>query len=156
MKQIKLTFLLTVLLSAVGARALAYDAKIDGIYYDFSGTEATVTYYSPSAGLNKDAYTGNVTIPTSVNYNGKTYSVKSIGEYAFNHCSSLTSVTIGNSVTSIGLNAFSNCTGLTSVTIGNAVTSIGDVAFYRCTGLTSVMIPNSVTSIGDYAFIYCM
>ncbi len=78
-----------------------------------------------------------------------------ISKYAFENCSSLTSVTIGNSVTSIGDYAFENCSSLTSVTIGNSVTSIGAGAFYDCDSLTSVVIPDSVTSIGDYAFENC-
>ena len=81
--------------------------------------------------------------------------VTSIGEYAFQSCTGLTSVTIGNSVTSIGSGAFQSCSGLTSVTIPNSVTSIGNTAFYSCTGLTSVAIPNSVTSIGIQAFNSC-
>ena len=81
--------------------------------------------------------------------------VTSIGSYAFDYCSGLTSVTIPNSVTSIGSYAFSGCTGLTSVTIPNSVTSIGGRAFYGCSGLTSVTIPNSVTSIGESAFYNC-
>ena len=82
-------------------------------------------------------------------------SVTSIGGYAFFGCSSLTSVTIGNGVTSIGDYAFSGCSSLTSVTIGNSVTSIGNYAFENCSSLTSVTIPDSVTSIGDYAFRWC-
>ena len=82
-------------------------------------------------------------------------SVTSIGSYAFNRRSGLTSVTIPNSVTSIGNSAFADCSGLTSVTIPNSVTSIGSSAFYGCSGLTSVTIPNSVTSIGEYAFCRC-
>lgn len=61
----------------------------------------------------------------------------------------------GDSVTSIGNYAFEDCTGLTSITISNSVTSIGDNTFYGCASLTSVTIPNSVTSIGDYAFSGC-
>ena len=82
-------------------------------------------------------------------------SVTSIGDRAFQYCSSLTSITIPNSVTSIGDDAFYNCDGLTSVTIPNSVTSIGDDAFWGCFALSSVTIPNSVTSIGEYAFCYC-
>ena len=58
-------------------------------------------------------------------------------------------------MTSIGNYAFEECTGLTSVTIPNSVTSIGDLAFSECSGLTFVTIPNSVTSIGGCAFAYC-
>ena len=79
----------------------------------------------------------------------------SIGSAAFQNCSSLTSVTIPNSVTTIGSSAFFVCSSLTLVTIPNSVTSIGFVAFEECSGLTSITIPNSVTSIGDRAFAFC-
>lgn len=82
-------------------------------------------------------------------------SVKSIGRAAFAACSSLTSITIPDSVTSIGDDAFEECTSLTSVSIGDGVTSIGYEAFYKCTGLTSVSIGSGVTSIGSHAFYKC-
>ena len=82
-------------------------------------------------------------------------SVTSIGKYTFDGCSNLTSVTIGDSVTSIGDHAFSGCSNLTSVTIGNSVTSIGSSAFDDCSNLTSVTIGDSVTSIGNWAFGGC-
>ena len=110
--------------------------------------------------------------------------VISIEDCAFQG-TSLTSITIPDSVTSIGINAFSDCTslkafygkfasadnrclivdgvlnsfaigcGATEYTIPNSVTSIGKFAFYDCTSLTSVTIPDSVTSIGDDAFRIC-
>ncbi len=82
-------------------------------------------------------------------------SVTSVGYWAFQYCSSLTSITIPDSVTSIGDYAFSGCSSLTSVIIGNSVTSIGNYAFGFCRSLTSVIIGNSVTSIGNYAFSDC-
>ena len=82
--------------------------------------------------------------------------VTSIGDFAFDYCSSLKSITIPNSVTSIGDVAFSGCSSLTSITIPNSVTSIGDFAFEYCHSLTSITIPNSVTSIGTSAFIFCI
>ena len=82
-------------------------------------------------------------------------SVISIGDSAFENCTSLTSVTIPDSVTIIGRYAFENCTSLTSVTIPNDVTSIGYGVFQGCTSLTSVTIPNSVTSIDSSAFSSC-
>ena len=82
-------------------------------------------------------------------------SVTKIGDYAFNGCSGLTSITIPNSVTTIGNSAFDQCWGLTSITIPNSVTTIGNCAFWECWGLTSITIPNSVTTIGDRAFYDC-
>lgn len=73
----------------------------------------------------------------------------------FANCTSLTSVSISNSVTSIGESAFSGCRGLTSVTIPNSVTDIGSRAFSYCTGLISVVIGNGVTNIGGNAFSGC-
>ncbi|MBR5295504.1 MAG: leucine-rich repeat protein, partial [Clostridia bacterium] len=82
-------------------------------------------------------------------------SVTTIGAYAFYGCESLTSATIGDSVTSIGQSTFYECESLTSVTIGESVTSIGKSAFIRCTSLVSVTIPDSVTTIGSLAFYGC-
>ena len=80
----------------------------------------------------------------------------SIGSSAFSGCSSLTSVTIPNSVTSIESGVFYDCSGLASVTIPNSVTGLGERVFYGCSGLTSVTIGNSVTSIGRSAFEGCI
>ena len=121
MKKSLLLFALTLLSTLT---ASAYDAEIDGIYYnlDSGAKEATVT--------SGDAqYTGNVSIPSTVTYNNVTYSVTEIGSKAFRKCSGLTSVSIPNSVTKIGDSAFGKCTGLTSFTLPNSVTSVGDWIF---------------------------
>ena len=122
--------------------------EVDGIYYDISETNATVTY-------GDNEYSGDIVIPESITYENSKYSVTSIGEWAFFSCLYLSSVTIPNSVTSIGEYAFSNCQLLTSVTIPNSVISIESYAFTNCIGLTSIIIPNSVTSIGNSVFSGC-
>ena len=87
---------------------------------------------------------GNLIIPYYVEYNGVSYSVTAIDEYAFG------TLYWDNS----GYGPFA-CTGLTSVVIPASVLTIGNQAFARCTGLTTVTIPTSVTSIGDEVFRYC-
>ena len=129
-------FLLALLLPAIAA---AHDIEVDGIYYNIYGTEAYVTYkgaYSNSY----NEYSGDVTIPLTVTYNGTTYSVTTIGYEAFFDCTGITSVTIGNSVTFINGRAFYGCTGLSSIDIPNSVTLIGPEAFGNCSGLTSIVV----------------
>ena len=126
--------------TSIGRGAFSSCASLTGIWV----AEGNSHYVSDASGVlfNKDKTTlvqcpgafAAYTIPNSVT---------SIGEYAFSHCTSLTSVTIPNSVTSIGEHAFSYCTSLTSVTISDSVTSIGEYAFYDCTSLTDVYYAGS-------------
>ena len=146
---------LFLLLIANVSAIYASDTQVDGIWYDFNSSTktASVTYRGGNYSYSNE-YSGSVIIPETVSYNGTIYSVTSIGESAFRG-SSLTSVTIPNSVTSIGNNAFGECSSLTSVTIPNSVTSIGYGVFDWCSSLTSVTIPNSVMRIGESAFSNC-
>ena len=89
---------------------------------------------------------GDVVIPAGVT---------SIGDNAFDNCSSLVSITIPDSVTSIGRAAFESCDNLVSVTIPDCVTSIGDWAFNNCSSLVGITIPENVTSIGNRTFSGC-
>ena len=86
----------------------------------------------------------------------KTYiigdSVNSIGNYAFNHCTGLTSIIISDSVTSIGSNAFSGCSSLTSIINGNGVTSIGSNAFKGAAWYDNQ--PDGLIYIGKVAYMY--
>ena len=130
--------------------ASAYDFEVDGFYYDvLSMSDLTCAVTS---GDNK--YTGEVNIPEQVTCNKRTFSVTSIGDYAFMGCSNLTSVTIGNSVTSIGHDAFIGCSTLASVTIPNSVTTIGNHSFTGCTSLETLIIEDgsSVLDLGYNAY----
>lgn len=78
-----------------------------------------------------------------------------IGALAFYKCTSLTSVTIADSVTSIGGVAFGGCTGLTEMTIPGSVEIIGNEAFLGCRGLTALTISEGVTKLGVHTFSNC-
>ena len=104
----KLLFTIAYLLCSIGV--FAEDFEVDGIYYNIlSSTEVEVSYRGSSSDSYNNEYKGSVVIPASITYNGTTYSVTSIGNYAFYDCTGLTQVTIPNSVTSIGGGAFYHC-----------------------------------------------
>ena len=105
MKHLISTILLTMLLCIIGAKAYAYDIEVknaDGItiYYNYinDGNELEVA--------RSYNYSGNIVIPEEVTYMNRTRKVTSIGSYAFNECSGLTSITIPNTVTNLGFSAF--------------------------------------------------
>jgi hypothetical protein len=81
--------------------------------------------------------------------------VISIGNHAFQNCSSLNTVTIPASVQTIGNEAFRYCSSLTSISIPEGVTTIGEYQFEGCKLLTTVQLPTSLTTISRYAFQNC-
>ena len=150
-KQI-IKFLFLLLAFGYATEAKSGEFTVDDIWYYYTNEDddEVGVMYSKSG-----EYSGDVVIPSTVTYNGKQYTVTSIGSKAFSGCTRLKKVTIPNSVTSIGNEAFYYCIDLTTVTVPNSVTSIGSGAFTYCSYLTEVTIPNSVTNIGDNAFSEC-
>ena len=119
--------LLLLVMMLLPMMAMAFDAKIDDVYYNLN-TElktAEVTFATFTGGN----YSGEITIPKEVIYGDITYSVTAIGERAFSACYNLTSVFIPNSVVSIGNRAFKDCSSLTTIAIPSSVSFINDYAF---------------------------
>ena len=129
---------------------LTNDGYFDGLlYYNVtSNSTAEVSVVKAEKSAVK------IDIPNTIKIDGTVYKCTSIGMSAFRYCSSLTSLTISNSVTTIGEEICEGCSTLVSLTIGKSVTSIGKEAFKGC-ALTSINIPNSVKTIGNGAFSMC-
>ena len=108
--------------------------EVNGIWYlfDNSTKTATVTYGGSNYNNNDNYYYGDITVPSSVSYDGNTYTVTSIGNQAFVGCAGITSIVLPNTITSIGKYAFTGCWDLSSINIPNSVTSIGRGAFGGC------------------------
>ena len=135
--------LCVLLCGGIGKTAQAAESKTyNGFMYEEKESEITITGYVGDK--------TEVVIPGEIN--GK--KVTTIGDRAFNDCTSLTSVTIPEGVTSIGDDAFELCVNLTSISLPKSLTSIGSWGF-SATGLTSITIPENVRSIGCYAFFSC-
>ena len=150
MKKHFFNLLLTAMLLLTGTMAGAQTFTVDNLEYKVtSETDKTVEVKA------RERMYDAVVIPATVEYQGNTYNVTSIGRSAFSGCTGLTSVEIPESVINIREHAFYNCTGLTSVEIPNSVISIGENAFYKCTGLTSIEIPEGVIIINSGAFMNC-
>ena len=133
------------------------------LYYNIiNSTQQYVEITSPGPfPYSWDGYTkptGNITLPSSVTYNGVNYTVTKIGVGAFEYCSGLTgSLTIPYTVTSIANYAFLNCSGFTgSLNLPTSVTTIGEYAFAYTNFTGQLTIPTSVTTIGNNAFVGCV
>lgn len=83
---------------------------------------------------------------------GVSTKVSTIGTSAFDGCSSLSVLTIGNGVTNIAAGAFDGCESITTLVIPDTVKTIGPNAFNNCTGLTDIVIGIKVSKIDPTAF----
>jgi len=139
-----LNFLMRVALLLVALLAFqtvwAYDFEQDGIYYRFDGNGVYVT-----SGDVK--YSGEVVIPETVTHRGTVYTVSGIGIRAFENCTELTKITMGNSIEGISNWAFKNCVNLKNVNFGNSLQWIDGGAFMGCSSLTSINLPNSLKAL---------
>ena len=148
MKTTIINKILLVLMLITAQQVSALEFQVDGIYYRtsiFTKNSAYVTH-SGTSYTESVEYQGEVVIPESVTYNGKTYTIASIGGYAFAGCPGLTSVTIPNTVTTINQNAFNGCTGLKTIECkATTPPALGDNAFtsYDAT----LVVPSSSESV---------
>ena len=167
----KVLFLLIILSLTIAT--FAYEAQINGIYYNFDHDAQTATVshdvfaYEEGDGLDAYSYTQTeIIIPEVILYKGKEYQVTTIGESAFYYARALKSVTLPKTINKIDKYVFYGCSSLEQIIIdenNSNFKSIDNILYNKeittllvCPATkTEVIIPNSVTKIGEGAFFYC-
>lgn len=90
------------------------------------------------AAANREAISGEVIIPSSVEISGNTYNVTEIASNAFSNCNKMTGIDLPGTIKNIEYDSFAGCVGLTGIIIPKSVTYINDWAFYRCENLERI------------------
>ena len=142
-------FLFILLSVGLFLRASAQTFSEGGIVY----TQLTDT--TVSVAPNDGGYTGELTVPATVEHDGVVYAVRGVDDRAFQTCASLTAVTLPEGLTSVGGYAFNQCTALSSVVLPSTLNEIGRYAFNQCTSLSSVVLPDGITDIPQGLFYMC-
>lgn len=138
------------------APILDYGFEANSLFYNITSEEnntCEITSHIDRISL-KNVYSGKIDIPSSVEYNSKTYKVTGIDEGAFNYAR-VSSVTIPESIDTIGARAFAHCAKLLALDIPQSVKYIGVGAFSDCTGLTSMVLPENLNIISASLFCDC-
>ena len=142
----------------------AYDFEVDGIYYNVTSiTELTVETTNNASNPNTygegdNSYfrsSGEISIPSTVVYNGSSFRVTAIGDGTFKKCTSLQYIHIPNTIIEVGGSAFSECSNLKEFIFPNTVKSIGYGCFYNCTKLSKLIFPEGLKKIPDHCCYYC-
>lgn len=137
-------------LSADG-QTLYFDSIEGGVKLTFPNANATPT----QAWMGYTMPTGVLTIPATVSFDGRQYSVIEIGNHALYNCNALTSITLSNGVTAIGASAFYGCSTLSTLHLPSSITSIGSQAFRGCGNLTDLYLSTPTPPDAQYAFYNC-
>ncbi len=151
---------------AITMLATVANAQVGDFRYKSKAGTITITkYIGTNTVVNIPAEIDGLPVTTigSLAFDGQTTltsitipdSVTRIKEKAFYRCSSLTSLAIPQGVTSIEDHAFSACRSLTQITLPDYATHMGVSVFFACDSLTNIALPNGITSIEDWSFLDC-
>ena len=149
------------LLLCTGITVRAYDIKADGIYYN----KVAAAQVAVTAG--ERAYIGAVTIPSTIEADGQTWTVTQIGDAAFYGCDELYTLTLPATVTTIGNEAFVRCSWLTNIIVDEdnpAFSSVGgalmdkqqrQLLVFPAGRYSEYSVPDGIETIGPWAFTHC-
>ena len=167
-------FFVSILLVVASLQGWAYSFSAvapsgQTLYYNITSAmipgmpqKVAVTYPGTSSDTPWSGYStinGNLTIPSTVTYNGTTYTVTEIGDYAFKGCflsGSQRTLTLPNTLTRIGHYAFNGCVAFGgTLTLPSTITEIGTYAFQNCRFSDVLTLPAALTEVSDWSFAGC-
>lgn len=143
-------FVLSFMMMALPVLASAYDASVNGIYYNLDANSKTAEVTKGDC-----KQSGAVNIPETITIGATTYTVTAIGDEAFEKCNTMNMVALPSTITRIGKYAFYQCLKMESINLPSSITEIDYGAFYYCWELKSIDLPNSITQISGLAFAHC-
>lgn len=153
MKQKTLRLWLSGLCISTVGLAYSAEALVGDIYYSFDSAAKTAKVASKAYGI-MDFYSGNVIIPSTVDYNGVTYTVTGVAEYAFtDYDDALISVTLPNTIVALDNYAFDG-TVLEKLDLPDSVESIGNNVF-EYSALKNISLGQGIKTIGSNCFLKC-
>ena len=149
--------ILTLFVILLPFKAYSYDFEVDGIYYNIISEEEKIVEvtHNGESEYGKTFYSGEIVLPSIVQYNGEKYNVIQIGKDAFRFCRDLLSVVVPDGIQIIEVNAFDGCWNLQSVTLPSTLKTLCS-SFSECRSLTILTIPEGVEYIAGYCFDGCL
>ena len=142
---------LLLLLLAIATAASAHDFVANGMYFNITSTSTVAVTYQGD--YPNGHYSGAVVVPQTIDYQGTTYRVTAVTDYAFANCPSLQSVELPVGVETIGLSSFMQSTSLSRVVLPAGLKEIGMWAFQGCQSLQRIVIPEGVETLGEGALM---
>lgn len=132
-----------------------FNATTNGVEYKYEVIVPLTNFVRVTAITPADQLTGEVVIPSTVNYDGTNYVVSQIGKSAFEGYSGITEMTIPSTISVIEEKAFRNCMALREINTPQPLSSIGDYAFEGCSSLESYGLQASISKLGEGCFRNC-
>lgn len=146
--------LLFILLACSALSAAAYDYYDGQFYYNLDSQSLTASITNDKGSYSANAYAGDIVVPETVEVEGVVYTVTSIGRRAFYGSSKVTSIELPSTITSIGQYAFSE-TSITSITIPESISMLDKFTCLNCPKLADVNLPSGLTTIEMACFSQC-
>ncbi|MCR5017319.1 MAG: leucine-rich repeat domain-containing protein [Bacteroidales bacterium] len=133
----------------------SFNQTVGGVEYNFEVIVSKIPFVRLTPVSVPSAVKGDITLPTTAEYDGVTYTVTQIGQRAFFDYTGITSVTLPKTLSQIENEAFAGCTSLQTINTPQPLSVIGEYAFDGCSGLKAFSLEASISELGKGAFRGC-